>query len=119
VIIELVERHISNLVKEIPVMEGLAVENIDSAEIQTKTTIEANMEDSYLVIQGIVDEAYIDIKNGDTKTYQPFYTREGNGDGFQLYLKTTSLLEGECQISIIIKNNEQAHTVAVMNQTEY
>lgn len=131
VIIERVERKIAALGAEAPVMEGPVVENIDAAEIETNTTIEANMNGAYFVIKGNVEEAYIDtsteiyiavedIENGVTKTYQPFYmlTESGDGNGYQLYLRSISMPEGDCQISVITINNEQAHTVAVMSLKE-
>jgi len=131
VIIERVERKIAAFATEAPVMEGSVVENIDAAEIETNTTIEVNMNGSYLMIKGNVDEAYIntntevyiaveDIENGVTKTYQPFYmlTEAGDGNGYQLYLSSASMPEGGCQMRVITINNEQAYTVAVMSMEE-
>ena len=126
VIIERVERKIEALAAEIPVMEGPVTKNINTDEIETKTTIETNVNGAYFVINGKVDEAYIntdteiyiDVKNtetGDSITYKPFYTliESGNGNGYQLYLNSASLPEADYQISVIIVNQEQAYTAAV------
>lgn len=131
VVIERVERKIAAFATEAPVLEGSVVENIDTDEIETNTTIETKMNGAYLVVKGNVDEAYIntdteiyimvkDIEKGNTKTYQPFYmlTETGDGNGYQIYLRTTSIPEGEFQISVITINNEQAYTVAIMSQGE-
>ena len=128
VIIERVERKIAAFAVEIPVMEGPLVNNVDTVEIKTDTTIEVNTNGSYLVVKGTTDETYIntdteiyiaveEVENEVTKTYQPFYTltEAGNGNGYQLYLNSVSMPKGSYQINVITINNELAHTVAVMS----
>ena len=114
VIVERVERQIDAFATEIPVMESPKVENIRPLEIKTDTSLKTEQNGSYLVISGTVDQKYV---NEDTQiyvavssedrsrisTYDAFYTltNSGDGNGYQIYLRDTSLPSEKIHIDVI------------------
>ena len=125
VVIEKVERNIQDFAKRIPIMEGALTENQMAPEVKTKSSIEAKKEGSYLSVEGKIEEKYLednsdiyvavrDMATQETRTYQAFYkiTEDGKGNGYKLYLKGTSVPQGEFHISVITENSGQAKIVA-------
>ena len=125
VVIEKVERNIQDFAKRIPIMEGALTENRMVPEVKTKSSIEAKKEGSYLSVEGKIEEKYLednsdiyvavrDMATQETRTYQAFYkiTEDGKGNGYKLYLKGTSVPQGEFHISVITENSGQAKIVA-------
>lgn len=119
VIVERVERQIDALATEIPVMESPKVENIRPLEIKTDTSLKTEQNGSYLVISGTVDQKYV---NEDTQiyvavssedrsrisTYDAFYTltNSGDGNGYQIYLRDTSLPSEKIHIDVITSDQD-------------
>lgn len=125
VIVERVERKIAAFATEAPIMEPLLTENITALEVQTDTSLEAEKSGSYLMIKGQIDEQYIteetevciqvrDSLTSETKTYPAFgtLTKEGDGNGYQVYLKGTSVPQGDIHINVIAVNRGQNVIVA-------
>jgi hypothetical protein len=115
VIVERVERKLAAFATEIPIMEGPKVDNIAAPEKQTSTTIETKQDGSYLVISGSIDEKcmsdntdiYISVSDSNRQmsaTYKAFYTlkKNGNGNGYQVYLKRESLPADNIHVNVII-----------------
>lgn len=114
VIVERVERQIDAFATEIPVMESPKVENLRPLEVKTDTTLKTEQNGSYLVVSGTVDQKYV---NEDTQiyvavssedrssisTYDAFYTltNSGDGNGYQIYLRDTSLPSEKIHIDVI------------------
>lgn len=114
VIVERVERQIDAFATEIPVMESPKVENLRPLEVKTDTSLKTEQNGSYLVISGTVDQKYV---NEDTQiyvavssedrsrisTYDAFYTltNSGDGNGYQIYLRDTSLPSEKIHIDVI------------------
>ena len=114
VIVERVERQIDAFATEIPVMESPKVENLRPLEVKTDTTLKTEQNGSYLVVSGTVDQKYV---NEDTQiyvavssedrssisTYDAFYTltNSGDGNGYQIYLRDTSLPSDKIHIDVI------------------
>lgn len=112
VIVERVERQIDAFATEIPVMESPKVENLRPLEVKTDTTLKTEQNGSYLVVSGTVDQKYV---NEDTQiyvavssedrssisTYDAFYTLTNSGDGYQIYLRDTSLPSDKIHIDVI------------------
>ena len=119
VIVERVERQIDAFATEIPVMESPKVENIRPLEIKTDTSLKTEQNGSYLVISGTVDQKYV---NEDTQiyvavssedrsrisTYDAFYTltNSGDGNGYQIYLRDTSLPSENIHIDVITSDQD-------------
>lgn len=102
-------------------MEGpvRTVRNLTAAA--TDTTASVREDGSWYVVEGTIDpdfaerdtEVYVSVRNdsGVSTTYQAFRTsfRETDGDGwnddgYQLYLRGTSIPEGTVHVDIIIVN---------------
>lgn len=114
VIVERVERQNDAFATEIPVMESPKVENLRPLEVKTDTSLKTEQNGSYLVISGTVDQKYV---NEDTQiyvavssedrsrisTYDAFYTltNSGDGNGYQIYLRDTSLPSEKIHIDVI------------------
>lgn len=119
VIVERVERQIDAFATEIPVMESPKVENLRPLEIKTDTSLKTEQNGSYLVISGTVDQKYV---NEDTQiyvavssedrsrisTYDAFYTltNSGDGNGYQIYLRDTSLPSEKIHIDVITSDQD-------------
>ena len=125
VIIERVEREISDFMKKAPIMEPVVVENILTLENKTDSTITAEKQGSYLMVSGKIDSDYIEdeteifvsIRDNDsmeTKTYPVFYIQSGEGEisGYQVYLKGRSVPIGNIHINTIVENEGQFVIVA-------
>ena len=124
-IIERVEREISDFMKKAPIMEPVVVENILTLENKTDSTITAEKQGSYLMVSGKIDSDYIEdeteifvsIRDNDsmeTKTYPVFYIQSGEGEisGYQVYLKGRSVPIGNIHINTIVENEGQFVIVA-------
>lgn len=119
VIVERVERQIDAFATEIPVMESPKVENLRPLEVKTDTSLKTEQNGSYLVISGTVDQKYV---NEDTQiyvavssedrsrisTYDAFYTltNSGDGNGYQIYLRDTSLPSEKIHIDVITSDQD-------------
>ena len=119
VIVERVERQIDAFATEIPVMESPKVENLRPLEVKTDTTLKTEQNGSYLVVSGTVDQKYV---NEDTQiyvavssedrssisTYDAFYTltNSGDGNGYQIYLRDTSLPSEKIHIDVITSDQD-------------
>ncbi len=125
VVIEKVERNIKDFIEDVPIMETSQVEAIFAPEAVTDSTIETSKEGSYLLIKGSIDEKYISgdteitvsVRNNQTmesRTYKTFYTKteEGDGNGYQLYIKGSSVHAGQLHINTIVTNKGQSFIVA-------
>lgn len=125
VIIERVERNISALATEIPIMEAPETDNVAAAERQTNSTIECRKSGGYLEINGSIEQELVeddteivvcvsDADRTNMKTYKPFYTltEDGNGNGYSMYLNYAELPSDFLHINVICKNGENAAIVA-------
>ncbi len=131
VVVEKVERNISDFATDVPVMEPPLVEYAAVLEKQTDTTIELEKNGGYLVIRGAIDKEYMeadseiyvsvsDMSRGDIKTYQAFYTLTdaertgtiGRGNGYQIYLRRGSLLSEQFHVNVIVRTDGQSYIVA-------
>lgn len=125
VVIEKVERNLKDFIEDVPIMEMPQTEELFAPEAGTDSTIETAKEGSYLMIKGSIDERYISgeteiavsVRNNETmdsRTYKAFYTRTeaGDGNGYQLYIKGSSVPAGELHINIIVTNEGQSFIVA-------
>lgn len=128
VVIERVERKIAALATEVPIMEPVMAEAMTAPEMETDTTVETEASGSYLLIKGKVDQNYLDEETDiyvqvreeqtlQTKTYPAFYTltKDGDGNGYQVYLKGSSVPEGDLRINIILAGKEQKTIAASKN----
>lgn len=115
VIVERVERKLAAFATEIPIMEGPKVGNIAALEKKTDTTLETKQDGSYLVVSGKIDpecmsdntEIYVSVSDSGrqaTATYEAFYTlkKDGNGNGYQIYLRQESLPADDIHVNVII-----------------
>ncbi len=107
VLVEKVERNVSEFTEYPPVMPGIAAdlpEAIADSESTATCTVEASMNDiTYVSIDGVLDEAwsgslsnvYVRLSNGDTaKTVEAFLTSSEETDcGYQVYLSKQDLLD--------------------------
>lgn len=118
VILEKVERNLPMFAIQTPVMEPMLTPNLFGPEAGTESTLEAEKSGSYLLLTGEIDEKYIkdksevfvSVRNEQTmeiKTYPAFYTitEDGKGNGYQIYLKGSSLQEGKLHISVLVQNS--------------
>lgn len=125
VVIEKVERNLVDFIEEAPIMEPVQTENLYGPEAETESTVKTEKQGSYLMIQGEIDkkymqdtsEIYISIRNAETmetKTYHAFYTLTGEEteNGYQLYIKGSSMLPGNYHINVISQNEGQ-NTIVV------
>lgn len=126
VVIEKVERNLDDFIQQAPIMTYPQTENISAPEAETDTTISAEKSGSFLEVQGVLDEDYLDteteifvsVRNEatmETKTYETFYTSTEEGGGFHLYLSGGSLWEGELRLSVIAVNGQQAFLIGSTN----
>ncbi|MCD8109417.1 MAG: hypothetical protein LUE14_04870 [Clostridiales bacterium] len=120
VIVERTERKIAAFATEIPMMEGPVTENLSAPERETETTLTAEMDGSWLILRGLIDEAcmgdntdiYVAVSDSNrtqTVTYETFYTltNSGGGNGYWLYVKQSSLPSDEIHVNIIVSDGSQ------------
>ncbi len=125
VVIEKVERNLIDFIEEAPIMEPVQTEVMSAPEAETDSEIFTDKQGSYLMINGQIDdryvseetEIYISLRNSqtmETKTYPAFYvmTEEKFNNGYQIYLKGSSLQPGNYHISTIVQNDGQNMIVA-------
>lgn len=121
VIVERVERRLSFFAEQPPVMEGPVRTLKDLTAAVTDTTFSVREDGSWYVVEGILDPDYAEMDSriyvsvrtdtGGAVTYEAFRTsameEEGwNDDGYQLYLKKTSIPEGKVHMDIILVNSD-------------
>ncbi len=124
-VIERVERELSDFIEKAPVMEPLQVEKeICAPAADTESTVEVSKEGSYLMIQGTIDpdyleddtEIYVSIRDSqlsETKIYPVFYILSGDeADGYQIYLKGMSVPTGNLHINVSVQNDGKEMIVA-------
>lgn len=128
VIIERVERRIASFIESAPIMEPLPMEPVFVPEAESSSILETEKQGSYLLIQGIIDEnymqenteIYISVRDSatlETRMYPAFYIQstEGDGNGYQLYVNGSSLPEGNVHISVIVKNDTGTTSVVAQD----
>lgn len=116
-VIEKVERNLIDFVKKAPIMQPMQVEDMSGPEVESDSLIETEKQGSYLMIKGEVDhtyindytELYISIRNEQTaeiKTYPVFYTLTENDEknGYQIYLKGSSMRNGRYHVNVMAQN---------------
>lgn len=125
VIVEKVERNISDFALEPPILTGPEVEMENTVEeVLTETTLalgECEYDSSFWTIAGILDEEYTDV---DTKVYVKLSTGEGediyeaftvsdeNSDnGYLLYISKEMLLSESVQTEILVEKNGTLYSV--------
>lgn len=119
VIVERVERQLAAFATEIPIMEGPRTDNIAAPEKKTETTIEAKQDGSYLVVSGTIDpecmtdntDIYLSVSDSNRQgavTYEVFYTlkKDGNGNGYKMYIKRESLPSDNIHMNVIISEKD-------------
>lgn len=126
VVIERVERRLSAFAEEAPIMNALESQNVIGLEAKTDTTLEVEKQASYIMINGQIDERYVDedteifvaIRDNntlETKTYIPFYTitKNGDGNGYQMYLNENLFpTSSSVHVNIIVQNKGENMIVA-------
>lgn len=130
VIVERAERHLPYLGENPPIMEGPPREEIDPGEVvETETTITTRMNGPYLMIEGVLDEAYAnldaklyvslqDSTGSRVATYEAFHTTVeqagGTSDyGYLLYLHQDSFPLSGATINVIVTTGETLFTVGM------
>lgn len=124
VVIEKVERNLDDFITDMPIVECPQVKNMIAPQAQTNTEMTAEKAGSFLEIKGTLDEKYVqpdtqiyvsvrDENTMETKTYETFYaeTEDGEANGFHLYLKGSSVPEGNIQLNVIAVNGSQPFIV--------
>ena len=129
VVIEKVERNLIDFIEEAPIMEPVQTNVLTAPEAETDSSISTEKAGSYLMIKGQIDETYVSeeteiyvtLRNKqtmETKTYPVFYVmEEKSGNGYQVYLKGSSLQPGDYRISTILQNAGQTMGVASADVT--
>lgn len=120
VIIEKVERQLAAFATEVPIMEGPVVNNMTALEKKTETTLDTEQDGSYLVVSGIIDpecmtddtDIFISVSDSSrqrTVTYEVFYTlkKNGNGNGYKMYLRRDSLPSDDIHINVIVSGEDK------------
>ena len=134
VVIELVERHISHLINEAPIME--APQRIVGSPIKevknSKTTLKIGEMDEYLPITGTVDKNYISddgkifvrLKNKDLNyIFEAFpapvtAVNNNNGYCYGLYLNIDNIKSGVYDIDIIMQKDEKLYSSGIKTNIE-
>lgn len=125
VVIEKVERNLVDFIEEAPIMEPVQTDILLAPEAVTDSELKTEKQGSYLMIKGQVDEKYISdvtdiyvsVRNSqtmETKVYPVFYTmaEESRNNGYQVYLKGSSMIPGNYHISTIVQESGQNTIVA-------
>lgn len=119
VIVEKAERQLAAFGTEIPIMEGPVVDNMSVPERKTETTLETEQDGPYLVVSGTIDpdcmtdqtDVYLAVSDSGrqkTVTYEVFYTlkKDGDGNGYKMYLKRDSLPADDIHMNVIISDKD-------------
>ena len=128
VIVEKVERNLDELATQPPLMAGPEVtEKIEVQTKKTKTTLslaESENDTSFWKVEGqidsssIADDSKIFIRfteDGISRTYEAFtVTKDGNDDGFLLYLPKDEIQKDSVTLEVIVKTNDHYNTVKSM-----
>lgn len=131
VLVERVERRISSVIEDPPIMQGPTVMLTSGQTVETDTTIELEKSGSYLVVRGNIDPEYLETRSRifvsvypsgqpDGKAYEAFGVLTGSDEqeedsdcGYQLYLMEQSVpKDTEYDIEIITIGEEGTYTVA-------
>lgn len=125
VVVEKVERNLSDFAKEPPVMTGPVVEvDIPEQLIETETTIEMQSSEvnaDYWEITGLVTADYMEcdtrvyvavIAGEETTCYEAFtVTKESADNGYKLYIPKKNIITNDIQIEVMV-HNENIQKVA-------
>ena len=123
-IIQKVERKIAAFTIDIPIMEPMPIRYLTGPEATSRSTLKVEEDGAWYKITGEIDEAFMTPdahiflsvrgESFEPKTYPVFYrmTKEGDGNGYQLYLKTASLPGDQVHINTVIKTADTIHIVA-------
>ncbi len=121
VVIEIVERNITNYLNNPPILSPATTEISDSitvAETDSSIKIEACMYDAnYYTLSGIIDAEHIStsseilVKVGDI-VYRPYQTET---NGFLLYLSKEALIDSEYPVEVYISDKNS--TLTALSET--
>lgn len=127
VIVERVERHLTDLAGQPPIMEGPQIQEVPEAKsVDTDTSVYLKETENYYVLYGRLDERYTQEESrilvrlinsqGEEKTYEASpmsLTIEGTYTdyGYQLYLRKDSLKSTELRGEVLIQNADQLLSV--------
>ena len=120
VIVERVERRISSIIEEVPVMQGptLSLHGYETKE--TNSTISTKVDGDYTIISGIIDSSVLDTESqiyvsvdSDSKiAYEAFGCLKDDADnGYQVYILNKNIPK-DATISVYVLTNGQLTQVA-------
>lgn len=132
VVVEIVERHLLDMVYYAPEIQSTDVSNFENVSSKkTDTTCKIATKDNFYTISGEIKgidktdnlETYVQItdENGKSKTYPTYnmcYVRDGNQNdyGYKVYLTGQQVSKGNNKISIIVKNNSKLICVKTIKE---
>jgi hypothetical protein len=122
VLVEKVERNISDFATDPPLMTGLLVTEEDQDKevetIDSETTVqveECEYDPSYWEISGVVEDNLLETEshiflqiqeNEETRQYEAFtISNETDDDGYLLYLPKENLTSGDVNVRILVKTD--------------
>lgn len=129
VIVERVERRISSIIEQPPIMQGPTVKTGTPEAVETNTTIHTRKNGPYLMIEGIIDPKYLETRSRiyiavhptgvqSGQSYEAFGTLMENEDGqlsdcgYQLYLMEKNVPEDtDYDIEVIVSGEQGMVTV--------
>ena len=129
VVVERVERRISSIIEEPPIMQGPAVQLSAKETVDSDTSISTRMNGSYYMVEGIIDPEYIEEKSRIYISVYPsgqptgiaweaYGTLADTEDqakrdcGYQLYLLEKNIPQGtDFDIEVIVSGQGGAYTV--------
>ncbi|MGO5174387.1 alginate O-acetyltransferase AlgX-related protein [Ruminococcus sp. LCP21S3_E8] len=132
VVVEIVERHLLDMVYYAPEIQSTDVSNFENVSSKkTDTTCKIATKDNFYTISGEIKginttdnlETYVQItdKKGKSKTY-PTYNmcyvnnNDQNDFGYKVYLTSQQVSKGNNKISIIVKNNSKLICVKTIKE---
>lgn len=132
VVVEIVERHLLDMVYYAPEIQSTDVSNFENVSSKkTDTTCKIATKDNFYTISGEIEgidktdnlETYVQItdENGKSKTYPTYnmcYVRDGNQNdyGYKVYLTSQQIGNGNKKVNIIVKNNSKVISVKSFNE---
>lgn len=132
VVVEIVERHLLDMVYYAPEIQSTDVSNFENVSSKkTDTTCKIATKDNFYTISGEIEginttdnlETYVQItdKKGKSKTYPTYnmcYVNNNNQNdyGYKVYLTDQQVSKGNNKISIIVKNNSKLICVKTIKE---
>lgn len=129
VIVERVERRISSIIEQPPIMQGPTVKIGTPEQVKTNTSIRTRKNGPYLMIEGIIDPQYIETRSRvfivvhpsgeqEKNAYEAFGIQiqeedgQVNDGGYQLYLKEKNMpSDTDYDIEVIVSGEKGMFTV--------